>query len=78
MGKKIKPKFEGKIEPIRRSEKFYMVVVEGGHTPPSKKHEEYDDAFAEALRLTKMQNKKAYVVQAITEVELIANVKLLS
>ena len=74
---KKKPKYEGKIEPIKKPNTFYMVVVEGGHTPPQKRHFEYDDAFAEALRLTKIENKKSYVVQAITEVELIANINQL-
>lgn len=78
MGKKIKPKFEGKIEPLSKSKHFYMVVVQGGYTPPSKQHECYDDAFAEALRLAQKENKKTFVVQAITEVEMIPNVKQLS
>ena len=78
MAKKIKPKFEGKIEPISQSKTFYMVVVEGGHTPPKKQHKDYDEAFAEALRLSKKENKKTFVVQAITEVNLIVNVKQLS
>jgi hypothetical protein len=78
MAKKVNPRFQGKIEPLSKSKVFYMVVVEGGHTPPNKQHEEYDDAFAEALRLAKRENKKAFVVQAITEVEMIPNVKQLS
>lgn len=78
MAKKLKPKFEGKIEPLSKSKTFYMVVVEGGYTPPRKQHECYDEAFAEATRLAKIENKKAFVVQAITEVEMIPNVKQLT
>lgn len=78
MAKKPKPKFEGKIEPLSKCKTFYMVIVEGSHIPPNKQHDDYDEAFAEALRLAKKENKKAFVVQSITEVEMIPNVKQLS
>ncbi len=52
---------------------FYMVVVDGGNTP-TKKHEEYNDAFLEMVRLSKKENKKAYVVKVLSMCELIPNV----
>ena len=54
---KKKQKFEGKIEAITSSEPFYMVVVEEGVFPPKNKHLNYEDAFAECLRLSKKENK---------------------
>ena len=52
-----------------------MVVVEDSFYPPKKKHEKYDDAFQEMLRLSKKENKKAYVLISVTQVEQIPNVK---
>ena len=75
MNKKTKTKYEGKIEPLTISEPFYMVIVEETHTPPKNKHLKYEDAFQECLRLYKKENKKAYVVLSVTEVEQIPNVK---
>jgi len=72
---KKKQKFEGKIEAITSSEPFYMVVVEEGVFPPKTKHLSYQDAFEECLRLSKKENKKAYVLLSVTEVEQIPNVK---
>lgn len=75
MLKKKQPKFEGKIEPITKSKAFYMVIVEDSVYPPRLKHEKYEDAFEEMLRLSKKENKKAYVLLSVTEVEQIPNVK---
>jgi hypothetical protein len=74
MKKKNETKFEGKIEPFYDSTPFYMVVVEGSTHPPQTKHEKYEDAFLEMLRLSNKENKKAYVLQSVTQVEQIPNV----
>lgn len=75
MSKKKEVKFEGKIEPLTDCKPFYMVVVEDGVYPPKQKHENYEDAFHEMLRLSKKENKKAYVLISVTQVEQIPNVK---
>lgn len=75
MSKKKTPKFEGKIEPLTDCKPFYMVVVEDSVYPPKKKHENYEDAFTEMLRLSKKENKKAYILISLTQVEQIPNVK---
>jgi len=75
--KKVKvtqPKFQGKIEPLVNPKSFYMVVVEGSIYPPNQKHETYEDAFNECLRLSNKENKKAFVLLAVSQVELIPNV----
>jgi hypothetical protein len=73
MKKKKETFFEGKIEPFHDSNPFYMVVVEGSISPTIK-HDKYENAFQEMLRLSKKENKKAYVVLSITQVEQIPNV----
>jgi hypothetical protein len=75
LSKRGKAKFEGRIKPLTDCKPFYMVVVEGGIYPPNIKHENYDDAFEEMLRLSKKENKKAFVLVSVTEVEQIPNVK---
>ena len=75
MSKKKQVKFEGKIKPLTDYKPFYMVVVEDGVYPPKLKHENYEDAFQEMLRLSKKENKKAYVLISVTQVEQIPNVK---
>lgn len=72
--KKSKAKFEGKIEPLVNSTPFYMVVVEGSIYPPTQQHEKYEDAFNESLRLSKKENKKAFVMLSVSQVEQIPNV----
>ncbi len=72
--KKLKKRFEGEVKPLVDKQPFYMVVVEDSHNSPKVKHLVYADAFEEALRLSKKENKKAYVVLAITQVEQIPNV----
>ena len=69
-----KPKYKGAIEPLRTSKSFWMVVVENGYTIPSKKHESYQEAFEECSRLSKKENKTAYVLKAETQIEQISNV----
>ena len=75
MSKKKTTKFEGKIEPLTDCTPFYMVFVEDSPYPPKLKHQTYDDAFSEMLRLSKKENKKAYILVSITQVEQIPNVK---
>lgn len=75
MSKKKEVKFEGKIEPLTDCKPFYMVVVEDGFYPPKLKHEKYEDAFQEMLRLSKKENKTAYVLISVTQVQQIPNVK---
>jgi hypothetical protein len=71
---KISTRYEGTIVPLTTKEGRYMVVVEEGYTPPKVKWDDYDKAFQECLRLAKKENKKAYVVEIITQIELIPNV----
>ena len=78
MAKKKEVKFEGKIEPLTDCKPFYMVFVEDSVYPPKLKHEKYEDAFQEMLRLSKKENKKAYVLSSVTQVEQIPNVKQFS
>lgn len=68
-------KFEGRIEPLTNCKPFYMVVVEDSVHSPKRKHETYEDAFEEMLRLSKKENKKAYVLISVTQVEQVPNVK---
>ena len=67
-------RFQGKIENLNELKKFYMVFVEGSKYPPLLKHEKYQEAFEEMLRLAKKENAKAYVMEAITQVEQIQKV----
>jgi hypothetical protein len=50
--------------PPARFEPFYMVQVEGGGEP-TKRHTRHDEAFAEATRLAKKEQRKAYILQAV-------------
>lgn len=76
MPKRKEVKFEGKIEPLTYCKPFYIVIVEDSICPPMFiKHERYEDAFQEMLRLSKKENKKAYVLISVTQVEQIPNVK---
>ena len=72
--KKASELFEGEIKPFANTKPFYMVVVQGSIYPPEKQHETYDDAFNECLRLSKKENKTAFVMVSVTQVELIHNV----
>jgi len=74
MTNKKKVRYEGTIVPLLQDEGKYMVVVEEGFTPPKVKWKTYDEAFIECLRLSKKENKKAYVVSIITQIELIPNI----
>ena len=74
MSIKKEVKFEGKIKPIQDKKPFYMVVVEGSNNPPRCKHDVYEDAFQEMLRLSNVENKKAYVLLSVSQVEQIPNV----
>jgi hypothetical protein len=67
-------KYKGEIKPIVSDKVFYMVVVESGNTPTTKKHYSYEEAFAECNRLSKKKHKIAYIVKAITEIRQISNV----
>ena len=69
-------RFHGYIEPmgLASEKKFYFVVVEGSATPPTVKHENYDDALNEAVRLSKHLNKVAYVVEAVTKISPVTHV----
>ncbi|HEY5590647.1 MAG TPA: hypothetical protein VIK55_06475 [Paludibacter sp.] len=48
---------------------FYMVFVEGEHTPTFK-HSLYDSALTEAKRLTEKTSKTSYVLGTIVSVKL--------
>jgi hypothetical protein len=53
---------------------FFMVVVDKGNFPPVKKHDTYQEALDEAMRLSKKENKDAYVLQSRVKVEQIPNI----
>lgn len=68
--KLIEPEiFQGAIVPMQDNAEFYMVVVEGSIYPPTVKHETFDEAFHESLRLSKKENRIAYVLKSITKVQ---------
>ena len=69
---KSKNKFEGKIEPLNTEKTVYVVWVDG--YPPKLKHDNYESAFEESLRLSKEINRAAYVMLAVTKVEQVPNV----
>lgn len=69
-----KKKFQGKIEPLNTEQKFYMVWLEDSIYPPKQKHEIYEKAFEESLRLSKKENKTAYVLMSVTKVEQVPHV----
>jgi hypothetical protein len=68
-----KPKYKGAIEPLRTAKSFWMVVLQNGYAPV-KMHESYQEAFEECSRLSKKENKTAYVLKAETQIEQISNV----
>jgi len=68
------PRYKGTIEPLRNVNIFWLVWVEGSIYTPKIKHETYDEAFAECQRLSKKENKTAYVLKAEKMVEQISNV----
>lgn len=74
MKNKKEVRYKGTIVPLLQDEGTYMVIVEDGYNPPKVKWKTYAEAFTECLRLSKKENKKAYVVSIITQVELIPNV----
>jgi len=76
MAQKKQVKFQGKIEPITDTTPFYMVFVEGSIYPPTLQHLTYEDAFTESQRLSKKENKRAYVMLSVSQVEQIPNVTL--
>jgi hypothetical protein len=49
-------------------------MVENSHTPPTVTHENYEDAFTEAMRLAKKENRNAFVLISVSQIELIPNV----
>ena len=53
----------------QQPEKFYMVFMEGGHTP-TYKHETLEKAITEAKRLAKTHEKKTYILATIKSFEL--------
>ena len=50
--------------PPTKFEPFYMVQVEGAGVP-TKRHERHEEAFAEATRLAKKEQRKAYILKAV-------------
>ncbi len=66
------PKYEGTIQGFTENP-FYMVIVDGGNAP-TKKHDKYNDAFLEMVRLSKKENKKCFVVKVVSMCELIPNI----
>lgn len=75
MKTKTKQKFEGEIKPLTNTESFYMIVVEGSSYPaPTRRYSDYEEAFNESLRLAKKENKKTFVLLAVSQIELIPNV----
>jgi hypothetical protein len=68
------PRNKGTIEPLRTATSFWIVWVDGSHVNHFKQHTTYEEAFAECQRLSKKENKTAYVLKAETQVEQISNV----
>jgi len=50
-------------------DKFWMVFLEGGSSPRHK-HESFEDALAEAERLTAKQHQTAYILQSVGKVNI--------
>lgn len=50
----------------------FLVVVQGSQYPPTILHDTYNEALMEATRITKKENKRAYVVKVVAMVELTA------
>jgi len=69
-----KPRYKDTIEPLRTNKAFWIVWVDGSHNTNFKQHDTYEEAFAECQRLSKKENKTAYVLKAETQVEQIPNV----
>jgi len=67
-------RFEGTLDKISNTKPFYMVLVEGSHTTPSVKHEDYNEAFQEGLRLANKENKNTYILYSLSQVSLIPKV----
>lgn len=67
---------ETNLEPTQKSQPFYMVFVENSASSPTVKHEKYEDAYAETLRLSKKEGQKAYVLFSIIEVEQVQSPKI--
>ena len=63
-----------RINQFEQERGFFMVVVEHGNFPPVKKHDTYQEALEEAMRLSKKENKDAYVLQSRVKVEQIPNI----
>jgi len=61
-------------ELIEEVEGFYMVVVTGSIYPPTEQHKDFDYALGEATRLSKKENKTAYVLKAVAQVEQVSKI----
>jgi len=72
--KKDIPKFEGVVDRLKSNDGFYVVFVEGSIYPPIVKHKEYSDARDECMRLATKESKTAYVMKAVTEIQLVPKV----
>lgn len=53
---------------------IFAVMVEGKQTP-SKVHSSFDEAQAEATRLTRLERQPVYILKAVAKVEM-TDVKL--
>jgi hypothetical protein len=69
--KKPKPLAKESIEEVQG---FYMVVVSGSIYPPTEQHNDFDYALGEATRLSKKENKTAYVLKSVTQVEQVSKI----
>jgi hypothetical protein len=67
-------RIKAKLEPIEEVEGFYMVVVSGSIYPPTEQHKDFDYALGEATRLSKKENKTAYVLKAVAQVEQVSKI----
>jgi len=63
-----------KVTAKKEAHTFYMVFVEGCLSAPKVKHDNYQDAFNESWRLSIKENKKSYVMLAVTQIEMIPQV----
>ena len=53
---------------------FFMVHVEN-RSSPTKRYDDYKEAYEEALRLSKKENQKTFVLKVCTEIEQVPSIK---
>lgn len=70
-------RYKGLINNINQSEKFYVVYLlnDGiGDIVRNQKYKDYNEAFEQCLKMTKEKNYTGYILECITEINLLPNV----